>query len=206
MVNFLGHLFLSGNDPEIQLGNFIGDFVKGRTPHSRYPEKIASGILLHRAIDQFTDRHPCVKSSKDRIRHKYRHYSGVVVDIFYDHFLAAQWKNYHSVPLGQFADQIYQLVETNRKHVPERALNMLPFMIRGNWLVSYASLEGIRSVLTGMSRRTPYQSGMEFAASDLQHEYLGFQQEFESFIKDAEGMCKDYLQNLGIPATTQMIQ
>jgi len=197
-VNFLGHLFLSGNDQEVQLGNFIGDFVKGRTPQSRFPEKLAAGILLHREIDQFTDRHPCVKSSKDRIRHKYRHYSGVVIDIFYDHFLAAQWRNYHPTPLGQFAEQVYQLVQSNSSHVPERALHMLPHMIRGNWLVAYASLEGIRSVLNGMSRRTPYASGMEFAAEDLQADYTLFQQEFESFIIEAEAMCQDYLRRHGI--------
>lgn len=201
-MNFLGHLFLSGNDQEIQLGNFIGDFVKGRSPQSRFPEKIAAGVLLHREIDQFTDRHPSVRSSKDRIRHKYRHYSGVVIDIFYDHFLAAQWKNYNTVPLGQFAEQVYQLVQDNSSHVPERALNMLPYMIRGNWLVAYASIEGIRSVLNGMSRRTPYASGMEFAADDLQANYTLFQQEFENFIKEAEVMCKAYLRDHGITSAS----
>lgn len=81
-MNFLAHLYLSGDDPDIRIGNFIGDFVKGRNPEGQFPARVALGIQAHRLIDQFTDAHPLVRSSKDRIRAKYRHYSGVIVDIY----------------------------------------------------------------------------------------------------------------------------
>ena len=93
-MNFLAHLYLSGNDPLVRLGNFIGDFVKGRDLADRYEPAIVKGIELHRAIDEFTDQHAIVKQSKMRLRPKYRHYAPVIVDIFYDHFLAAGWDNH----------------------------------------------------------------------------------------------------------------
>jgi acyl carrier protein phosphodiesterase len=194
-VNFLAHLYLSGDDPEIQLGNFIGDFVKGRDLEGRFPEKVARGIALHRYIDQVTDAHPLVKSSKDRIRNKYRHYSGVIIDIFYDHFLAVQWQRYHPEPLAEFASRMYSLVNNKQHLVPPKAMRMLPFMIRGNWLVLYAEVEGIRNVLTGMSKRTPYPSGMEHAADDLYSGYENFKQEFEIFFSELTELCNKKLEN-----------
>src|SRR5277367_1527199 len=101
-MNFLAHLYLSGDNPKIKTGNFIGDFVKGKNLADRFEKDIAKGIVLHREIDWFTDRHPVVKQSKDRLREKYRHYSGVIVDVFYDHFLARNWINYSSKSLSDF--------------------------------------------------------------------------------------------------------
>jgi acyl carrier protein phosphodiesterase len=90
-MNFLAHLHLSGNNPNIMLGNFMGDFVKGKSYRQQYEPEIIKGIELHRSIDEFTDSHPVVTESKNRLRPTYRHYSGVIVDVFYDHFLAANW-------------------------------------------------------------------------------------------------------------------
>src|SRR5437870_13401328 len=106
-MNFLAHLYLSGDDNEVKVGNFIGDFVQGKDLELRYGKRIAKGILLHREIDFFTDHHPVVKQSKDRLRPNYRHYAGVIVDIFYDHFLASKW-NSHSVKLlPHYAEECY---------------------------------------------------------------------------------------------------
>ena len=102
-MNFLAHLYLSADDPEIQLGNFIGDFVRGRDLSTRFSVGIVTGILLHREIDEFTDRHEVVKRSKDRLRPKYRHYAPVIIDMFYDHHLAVNWNAYHHQPLPDFA-------------------------------------------------------------------------------------------------------
>src|SRR5450432_1821563 len=90
-MNFLAHLYLSGDNPQVMIGNFIGDFVKGKNLTERFDTDVAKGIALHREIDWFTDTHIVVKQSKDRLRPKYRHYAGVIVDIFYDHFLAKNW-------------------------------------------------------------------------------------------------------------------
>src|SRR4051812_44429809 len=109
-MNFLAHLYLSGDNDYVKLGNFIGDFVKGRNLNEQFPSGIARGIRLHRAIDEFTDSHPIVKKSKDRLRPAYRHYAPVIVDVFYDHFLARNWTRYSDTALADYAEQTYDLV------------------------------------------------------------------------------------------------
>ena len=179
-MNFLAHLHLSGNDPNILVGNFIGDFVKGKQVES-YEPGIAKGIFLHRAIDYFTDKHQIVAKSKGRLRDKYRHYSGVIIDIFYDHFLASNWSQYHSDPLEKFAEEAYNLVLSYEEILPEKALYILPYMMKNNWLVNYAHIEGISTVLYGMSKRTKFHSRMEEATKELEEFYDLFQKEFEEF-------------------------
>lgn len=191
-MNFLAHLHLSGNDPNIMVGNFIGDFVKGKKVES-YEPGIAKGILLHRTIDYFTDRHQIVAKSKGRLRDKYRHYSGVIVDIFYDHFLASNWGQYHSESLEKFAEEAYNLVLSYEEILPEKALYMLPYMMKNNWLVNYASIEGISSALYGMSRRTKYNSQMEEATKELEESYDLFKKEFEEFYPELVDHVSNFL-------------
>ena len=92
-MNFLAHVFLSGSDEHLILGNLIADAVKGRQ-FDNYNINVQKGILLHRYIDKFTDTHPIVKQSKQRLENDYKRYSGIIVDIFYDHFLSANFKTY----------------------------------------------------------------------------------------------------------------
>lgn len=195
-MNFLAHLYLSGGDPEVMVGNFIGDFVKGRNLLQQFSAPIVKGIELHRAIDEFTDKHAVVKQSKDRLRPTYRHYAGVIVDVFYDHYLARYWDQYHDQLLPDYAEYAYATIEAHDPMLPEGVKRMLPYMIRGNWLVHYARIEGINRALTGMSRRTPYESRMDEAANDLQKYFNEFKAEFELFFPElklhAENFLKSY--------------
>lgn len=193
MMNFLAHLYLSGNNPEIKVGNFIGDFVKGRNLDDRYPSEIVKGINLHREIDAFTDKHPIVLESKKRLRPKYRHYSPVIVDVFYDHFLAANWCDFSEISLPDFAQSSYRVIEQHKSIIPEQVNQLLPYMIKGNWLVSYAQIDGIHRALSGMSRRTPYESKMEEASQDLSLHYEQFQQEFRLFIPELKAHAEQWL-------------
>ena len=181
MMNFLAHIYLSGSNEKMMVGNFIADFVKGRAALEKFDGEIIRGIELHRAIDEFTDSHPIVTKSKIRLRPKYRHYSGVIVDVFYDHFLAKNWDRYHTEALPDFAERIYQTIEKHNSILPEGVNRMLPYMIRGNWLVNYSKPEGIHRALTGMSRRTPFESKMDEAIGDLIKHYDEFKTEFEEF-------------------------
>lgn len=180
-MNFLAHLYLSGNNPKIMTGNFIGDFVKGRHLYEQFENEIVRGIEIHRAIDLFTDTHPIVSISKQRLRPAYRHYSPVIVDVFYDHFLAANWTTYHDQTLIAFAKHAYNTIESFDNILPTTVKHMLPYMIRGNWLVNYAQVEGIHRALTGMSRRTKYDSKMDESVNDLREHYDAFKKEFEDF-------------------------
>lgn len=195
-MNFLAHLYLSGDDPKIMVGNFIGDFVKGKNVGGRFEKDIAFGIELHRSIDEFTDHHDIVRTSKKRIRDKYRHYSGVIVDMYYDHFLANQWSQLHPEPLASFAERSYDIMTQHKSVLPEQVNQLLPYMISGNWLVGYGYVEGIGRALSGMSRRTPFQSKMEEAVTDLREHYELFRNEFLEFIpllkSHTDGMIAEY--------------
>ena len=192
-MNFLAHLYLSGDDPEIMVGNFIGDFVRGRNVRDQFKTNMALGIELHREIDEFTDSHPVVMESKNRLRPKYRHYAPVIVDMFYDHFLAANWKNYHHQSLPDFAEYAYSELKKQELILPERVLKMIPYLVKGNWLVSYAQREGIHRALTGMSRRTPYDSKMDEAVFDLEKWYTEFESEFKLFFPELKKMSDSFL-------------
>lgn len=179
-MNFLAHLFLSGENHQLRLGNFIGDFVKGKKMNTYSPE-IIKGIKIHRDIDRFTDSHPIVKNSKIRLRPKYSHYSPVIVDIFYDHFLALHWSDYHQIPLMEYTESFYKSALEDKDLLPEAARNMLTFMQRDNWLFNYQYLEGIHRSLTGMSHRTSFESKMQEATEDLKKDYALYEADFRLF-------------------------
>jgi len=194
-MNFLAHLYLSGDSPKIRVGNFIGDFVKGKNLTDRFDTDIAKGIALHREIDWFTDRHSVVKQSKDRLRPKYRHYSGVIVDIFYDHFLAKNWEKYSADFLPDYAEECYSVIQQHDAILPEEVKYMLPYMINGNWLVNYSKLEGIQKALSGMARRTRFESKMEESVADLRESYEDFKNEFEIFFPDLISDTQMWIKN-----------
>lgn len=191
-MNFLAHLHLSGDDEALMVGNFIGDFVRGRDLTAQFGEGIARGIELHRAIDTFTDRHPIVKQSKARLWPTYRHYASVIVDMYYDHFLAAGWSAYSQEPLDRYAQRVYELMAKHDPILPDQVRYMLEHMTRHNWLFGYSYVEGIRRALTGMSRRATFESKMEQAVDDLRASYSDFEGEFKLFFPELEKFSREW--------------
>jgi len=165
------------------IGNFMADSVKGKK-FTNYPLDVQKGILLHRAIDTYTDTHPIVKRSKQRLEGKYGHYSGVIIDIFYDHYLAKNWTDYSTVPLDLFVSEVYNQLEKNIDILPEKTKEMLPFMIEYNWLYNYQFTDGIERVLIGMNRRTGLKSNMNLAIEDLKKHHSQFEVDFTHFFKE----------------------
>lgn len=192
-MNFLAHIYLSGDNAKIMVGNFIGDFVKGRNLIEQFEPEIAKGIGLHRAIDEFTDRHPVVLESKIRLRPKYRHYAAVIVDVFYDHFLSKYWNNYHPELLTDFSAHTYKTIGHHWEILPESVKYMLPYMIKDNWLVNYGKLEGIEQALRGMSRRTRHESKMEESIAELHEYYDAFKTEFELFFPELRQHSQQFI-------------
>jgi len=174
-MNFLAHLYLSGDNPKVKVGNFIGDFVKGKNLTERFDAEIAKGIALHREIDWFTDTHAVVKQSKDRLRPKYRHYSGVIVDIFYDHFLAKNWALYSNEPLEKFTTYCYKVFENYLAIMPEQNQRMYPYIKKENWLLNYGKPDGIRRSFEGMARRIGSHSKLEQAPDAPIKNYQSFE-------------------------------
>ena len=175
----------------------MADGIKGKK-YLNYPEDIQRGILLHRWIDSYTDSHPIVKQSTKRLHHKYGHYSGVIVDILYDHFLAKNWQDYHHIPLTQYIDNFYALLQDKHELLTTRIQKMMIPMMKQNWLLSYASLEGIETVLYNMNIRTKRRVPMDEAIHDFKENYDLFQAEFEAFFEELRAFAKAKLKEIEV--------
>ena len=194
-MNFLAHIYLSGDNTEVTIGNFMADGIKGKD-YKKFQKNIQIGILLHREIDTFTDAHKTVRKSTKRLHDKYGHYSGVIVDIFYDHFLAKNWDIYSTVSLVEYVDYFYDELEDNFDVLELRIQKLMPYMIADNWLLSYASIDGIRRVLEGMNRRTKNRSQMNLAVNELEEFYSEFENEFTIFFQELIEFSKEKLKVL----------
>ncbi|CAN5662367.1 acyl carrier protein phosphodiesterase [soil metagenome] len=182
-MNFLAHIYLSGSNEKLMIGNFIADFVKGKKKDD-YPDEIRKGIELHRFIDNFTDHHEVVLNSIRRIHERQEKYSGVVVDILYDHFLAANFSEHSPIPLQEYSQKIYAVLKANWDGLPEGVHHFLPFMIERNWLLNYATVDGIGRALTGLSGRVKYDNRMDEAVRDLQENYTELEADFKIFFPE----------------------
>lgn len=180
-MNYLGHLYLSGDDPQVILGNFMADDIKGRDL-SRFPERLRNGIQLHRAIDSFTDQHPALQIGRARVRAHAGRYAGVVMDLFCDHLLALRWSQVHEEPLPLFAQRMYRLLKGHEADMPEGIRYMFGFMRERDWLTSYATLEGIGRALHGLSKRVPHGAPMSGAEVVLAEHIDEYRNEFDIFL------------------------
>ncbi|MDR1865434.1 MAG: ACP phosphodiesterase [Bacteroidales bacterium] len=179
-MNYLAHTYLSGDNDDVKIGNFLGDWVKG-SDYLKYSEDIRTGILLHRNIDSFTDRHPIVHQSMTRFQPRYSKYAGVVIDILYDHYLAKNWSDFNAMPLRDYVNRMHNLMLNNFEILPERLQNYLPGFMSERWIERYATSEGIRDVLDAMSKRTSLPDETEFAISVMEAHYDDFRREFFDF-------------------------
>ncbi|WP_313807738.1 ACP phosphodiesterase [Flavobacterium sp.] len=182
-MNFLAHIYLSGENDLIKIGNFMADGIRGHD-YEHFPIDVQKGILLHRAIDTFTDAHPVFRQSKHRLHEKYGHYSGVIMDIIYDHFLAKNWKSYSNEKLEDYAARFYKSLQDNYDWLTPKTKGMMPYMIGRNWLVTYATVEGIGTILFQMDHRTKNRSGMQNAVQELKEFYTEFEEEFTAFFEE----------------------
>lgn len=194
-MNYLAHIYLSGENDLVTIGNFIADGIKGKS-YKKQPKNIQIGILLHRHIDTFTDTHETVRLSTKRLHKKYGHYSGIIVDILYDHFLAKNWNTYSEVPLEIYVNNFYNSLEEHYSILPPRIQKMMHYMIADNWLHSYKSIDGISRVLDGMNRRTKNRSSMNEAVNELEIFYKEFENEFTNFFDELIASSKKKLKTL----------
>lgn len=195
-MNFLAHALLSGSDDDILIGNFIADAVKGNNI-DKFQEGVRKGIVLHREIDRYTDHHPVFIRSTKRIKEEYGRYAGVVVDIYYDHFLAANWEEYSDTDLSEFALKVYSLMLSNYKILPPKSRRILPYMVIHNWLVGYSRFKDLQWVFNGMSRRSArYNSKMEGAVDSLKNDYENFDNDFREFFPDMQKHAASFRETL----------
>ncbi|NVO11618.1 MAG: DUF479 domain-containing protein [Bacteroidales bacterium] len=176
-MNFLAHLYLSGSDVEIRLGNFIGDYVKGKS-FDQYPVGVQKGIILHRDIDTFTDKHQSTRECINLLRPGYGKYAGVVVDVLFDHVLANEWYRYSESDLKWYTRKFYLQMVLKYSLLPVRVREFLPFMIHSNRLYSYRTKEGLGKAIEIMSSVTSLPSKPGYAIETLDLNYEGIFRNF----------------------------
>jgi len=182
-MNFLAHIYLSGDDDLIKIGNFMGDYVKGNAYHM-YPDNIQKGIRLHRSIDSFTDRNRTAIKAKELFYVQYHKYAGIVIDILYDHFLASNWNRFSDVPLNDYAQNFYSLMLKYEFMMPTEVQVFIPKLIANDRLYSYRTVEGIGSVLSTMSKYTSLPDYSEFAILTLKENYSFLEENFFTFFAE----------------------
>ncbi|TXD46454.1 ACP phosphodiesterase [Polaribacter sp. IC073] len=165
------------------IGNFIADHIRGNN-YEGFSKEIQQGIFLHREIDTFTDAHEVVRKSKRRLHERYRHYDGVIIDIFYDYFLAKNWADYSEIPLNVYTDAINKMFGEISDELPVKSQNFIKYMIEYNILFNYQFKDGIEKVLKGMNSRTKGKSQMNLAIEDLRNLEVELQEDFTLFFKD----------------------
>ncbi|WP_404440208.1 ACP phosphodiesterase [Stutzerimonas chloritidismutans] len=178
-MNYLAHLHLGGSQPGALLGSLYGDFVKG-TLQGHWPADIEAGIRLHRQIDAFTDSHPLVLQAKQRFPSERRRYAGILVDLFFDHCLAASWTDYADEPLSDFTARVYRVLR-EEPALPGKLALIAPHMAVQDWLGSYQEFAVMERVVTGMSRRLSRPEGLIGGAAELERLYVPLQQDFQAF-------------------------
>ena len=179
-MNFLAHTYLSGCNEEIIVGNFMGDYVKGSN-YLQFPDQVKKGILIHRDIDSFTDMHLITRRNKQRIASKYHKYAGIIIDIFYDHFLASLWDRYSDLSLNDFVNRTYDLLKRNYKVLPDAIKRWFPTFLENNWMMTYQSVDGIELVLERMAANTSLPNHAGYAVEVLSEQYAIFQEDFMEF-------------------------
>jgi acyl carrier protein phosphodiesterase len=189
-LNYLAHSYLSYQQPDLIIGNFIADSIQGNR-FEGLTEGIIKGITLHRKIDTYTDTHPVFLTSKHRFSKDFDKYSGVLMDIIYDHYLAKNFEQYSPLSLQEHANGIYEILKNNHDFLPEHAKRFYGYMTERNILFHYSSVEGIQTVLTHLSNRIRNRFELQLAIPILEANYKEIEEEFFIFFDDLQAFCKE---------------
>jgi len=193
-MNYLAHAYLSFNNDEILTGNMISDFVKGKKRYD-FPPGIQTGISLHREIDRFTDDHPAIKAAKEIFRPAYRLYSGAIIDVIFDHYLAKDELLFREPGLESFTNKTYEKLELYSNHFPEKFAVIFPYMKNQNWLLNYREDWGIAKSLGGLVRRANYMKESETALKLFMENYTSLADHFNSFFPDVKSLAINFLKS-----------
>jgi len=182
-MNILAHFFLSGGNKSVIAGNFLADFLRGKQIQ-KYSKLFKKGIDLHRAIDKFSDNHPNFKHSCRIIFPEYGHYSKVIIDVFYDHFLACNWDLYCKTPLHEYTKLFYDALLENQEFFPEKAKKIAIKAIETKWLNNYESFERLNEVFTAFEKRLKFDNNIKNAIYSLKIHYNELEKDFCFFFPE----------------------
>lgn len=188
-MNYLAHLLIADDTPHSMLGNLMGDFVKGKESYRHLPLEIQKGIELHRKVDAFTDHHPVVHQSLRRISPRWGLWSGVIIDVYYDHLLALDWETYSPEPLSEFVGRVHTVLLDHLCLMPRTMQFVVKMLVEKDRLRSYAKIAGIAEVLRGLSARIRLRKPsrdvhLEDAIADLSRHHAELQRDFAQFFPE----------------------
>ncbi len=186
-MNYLAHFYLSHHNENLILGNLLADSMNGRLDspqYSAFSDEIILGIKMHREIDRFTDAHEIVRKSIHRLQPKYHKYSGVIVDMYYDHILAKNWNQYSDIPIELYSAHVYKIFEENKDIIPLKMNRLVHSMTSRDWLSNYRFEENLKWAFAGLAKRAKFVSNMEYAFDDLMEHYIEFSEEFKMFFPE----------------------
>lgn len=191
-MNLVAHQYLSFDIRDIQVGNMLGEIVRGKN-YLKYPPLLSLGILLHRNIDSFTDSHPLVKESTKIFQPEFGKFSPIIIDVVYDYFLIKNWETFSKVPFDQFTSQCYHIFQTDNFYFDEKLKKIIKIMIKNNWFKNYSTYEGIGITLQQLSNKTKFVIEMELALKDLYLNESLLEEHFLSFFPQIINFCKDFI-------------
>lgn len=203
-MNYLAHVYLARHDDAAMVGAMLGDFVKAGDI-AAYPPGIAREIMLHRYVDSYTDSHPAVLASKELFGEGRRRYAGIVLDVFYDHELSRHWDRWCDVPREALIARFYRALAAHEPMLPPRLRDMLPYLVRQDWLGGYASFDGVEETIARVSRRLSrngelLRDGVQDLVRHRDAIAEGFERFFPDLVRFAEGRREELLAK-GLPAT-----
>ena len=186
-MNYLAHIYLARHSEAAMVGAMLGDFVKANGGDHYAPE-IANEIALHRFIDSFTDSHPVVTEAKSLFTEGRRRYAGIVLDVFYDHILSQRWNEYCEEPRAELIERFYGALAAHEEQLPERLREILPKLIKQDWLGAYGDFSGVELALTRMSDRLSRNGHLlREGIGEVQQHYeaiaIGFDRFFPELVK-----------------------
>jgi len=191
-MNFLAHAWLAGPEGAYRLGGLLGDFIKGPVPDTLPPE-VGEGVRLHRAIDSYAESHPAFRTSRGRVSPTRRRVAGIMVDMFYDHFLARFWAEYQPGDrLEDYTARQYALLASFGEDLPARLARILPAMRADDWLASYREVDSVAAALDRMATRLTRANPLPGSGEELLADYAGFERDFRAFIADARHFADDW--------------
>jgi len=188
-MNYLSHLFLAEKTEESMIGNLLGDFVKGKL-HDNYPEEIIRGIKTHRKVDSYTDKHPLVKLTRKLVSEKRRRYSGVLTDIFFDHFLSIHWSSYSDTDFDEFIENAYKVILKYSDIYPEDGKLLITKIVEKDWLRKYKSTDGLKLVFEKMSLRVKRENPLSGSEEELIENYSEIEKNFREFFPELVSYVK----------------
>jgi len=195
-MNFLAHLLLSGNNEEVIIGNYVGDFIKGRLAGDKingWSNDFLLGVKLHRHIDMFTDEHPTVREAKRMAAKSLGKTAGIAIDIYFDYFLAKYFNQFCSETLGGYSLRVYNIIRENDLLIPAHMKSMVRTMIKQDWLNTYETLEGIKLTFERLSRRADFLDVLNMAEKDLEENEAFYHNKFNIFFPQLQAEAARFI-------------